>query len=397
MTDLPDSTAAVQAFLEAHFYDGGLRTVPLGLGGARPDWAPDAERVGFRDEFVLGDTDQIVEFYRMLHHGRRLTWLAVYRRSIDRSYGDRRNHAGIGVWLIDQMIVDPHKLLKALGVMADAVGASGPASLEGDAANFLSTFLPKHLLDTHAVPASLHGWNHSSPEEAQTQAYVARADVPDQPFEQAASQIAALSWLPGPDPRTSRAVILIQAVPGDTQPGGRYTPEPIERDPLPAILRQIPIALAEMTGEGAQLQERLRLAVANHEDLSRRLDAGQTAHAALTAQAAQLQAERDELHRQIDTSDPLKMLNRICTDLDVVRRQTASLDQQLPVIERLLRHRGPEGPSRSGSGGSGEGRRSRAPSEASEGGWPGAVLAGIAVFVIAAIGIVVYVLMMRRF
>jgi hypothetical protein len=339
MSELPERVISVDAFLEAHHYDGGLRTVPLGRGGARPDWAPHAERVGFRDEFVLTDRDQAIEFYRVRHQGRKLTWLAVYRRSVDRSYGDRRNHAGVGVWLIDQMVVEPRKLLKGLSVMAEAVSQNGPLDLESDAAHFLSGFLPKYLLAMDSVPAALQGWEFNSPEQAQTQTFVAPVGTPDQPFEHVAGQIAAMSWLPGPAPQFSRAVILLREGSGDMPAGGRFTPEPVDRDPLPAILRQIPLAMESDHRESGRLREQLDEAAARHENLSRRLDAGKTAFDSLSAQSEALQAEKAELQRQIESSDPLKMLNRICTDLDVIRRQTAGLDHQLPAIERVLRHR----------------------------------------------------------
>lgn len=341
MTALTDQLASPDAFLEAHFYDGGLRTKPLGLNGARPSWAPEAERVGFRDEFVLAEQDLAVELYRLLHQGRKLSWLAVYRASVDRSYGDRRNHAGVGVWLADQIIVDPHRLLKALGVLSDAVVQGGPDQLEADSAKFLSSFLPKQVADLSSVPEGLQGWAFSSPEAAQTQTYVAPPGEAG-PFEWAATQVAALSWLPGPGAQHSRAVILVRATPDGAPVEGRFNPEPAERDPLPAILRQIPLAVAADRQDGDQVRGQLQNAIAAQDDLTRRLDAGRAAFETLSAQAEALEAQKNELQRQIDMSDQLKLINRVCSDLDLIKSHTSAIGPQLSGLERAMRQRAAE-------------------------------------------------------
>lgn len=141
-------------FLEAHYYSGGLRHYAYHLGPARPPWAPRSDTVGFFDEFPLEGEDAAVEIKRVELDGNRLTWIAVYYRSVDQKLGDRRNHAGVGVWLKDLVPTSVQELLYGLDQLARFIAREiNPEALDEHARVFLSDqFLP-----TYVKPLSAFG------------------------------------------------------------------------------------------------------------------------------------------------------------------------------------------------------------------------------------------------
>jgi len=84
-----------KAFLEYHFYSGGLRTEAFSLSGARPEWAPPPDWVGFRNEFSLGPENRVVEVVKFDTDEGPVTWFGVYQASPDKVFGDRKNHTGL--------------------------------------------------------------------------------------------------------------------------------------------------------------------------------------------------------------------------------------------------------------------------------------------------------------
>lgn len=142
-------------FLEAHFYSGGLRhaTFPK---DRRAEWAPPSDSVGFRDDVEMATEDRVVEVRRFDTPSGRLSWIAVYFRSIDAKHGDRRNHAGIGAWFLNSIPYEISELLKGLELLAKSISEDQDvARVRNDALRFQSEFLPKYALDLHDVePAS---------------------------------------------------------------------------------------------------------------------------------------------------------------------------------------------------------------------------------------------------
>jgi hypothetical protein len=140
-------------FLEAHYYSGGLKHFAFRYG-ARPQWAPDKDAVGFRDEFELNNGDSAVEVRRFLVGSDQVTWIGLYFRSIDLKLGDRGNHAGVGAWYRNALPVDFPHLLHGLELLARRIAAEpDPANIASDAARF-SAEEARFALDTGAIDPS---------------------------------------------------------------------------------------------------------------------------------------------------------------------------------------------------------------------------------------------------
>jgi hypothetical protein len=338
MADMPDpavAAAAATAFLEAHHYQGGLRITPLGVS-ARPAWAPPGERVGFRDEFPLAAGDWAVEFYRLLHEGRRVTWIGLFKRSVDLSFGDRSNHAGVGLWLVDQHLAEAETLLNALATFAGPIETEiGNSAYAAQAQDFVSKFLPGYLVASDRLPEPLSGWPHLPPEQALTQTYVAARG--DRGFAEAAAQVAAASFLPGPSEVHSRAVILVTDRPDAISPELRVKPERVRTDIIPALLRRLPEAMDQANGRAASMSREiagLREAAAAAEAA---IAQGAARERETLGRAEAAEAANVELGRRIEMSDQLKLIHRVCHDLDQIKSQTGTLGAQLSGIERAMR------------------------------------------------------------
>jgi hypothetical protein len=144
-------------FLEAHFYSGGLRHHAYHDGDARPDWAPAADIVGFADEFPLDGGSSAIEVRRISAGTHEITWLGVYFRSVDATLGDRQNHAGVGVWLLDLIPTDVRSLLYGLSQLAMHLAQNIDAeALEKRALDFQSdAFLQHYVADRTAFPGGM--------------------------------------------------------------------------------------------------------------------------------------------------------------------------------------------------------------------------------------------------
>jgi hypothetical protein len=109
--------AKVDFFIEAHYYSGGLRHQHFPLEDARPVWAPPPGLVGFTDEFQLDGDALAVEWCRSNVGGERTAWIAIYGQAVDAEYGDRKNHAGFGIWIRGHNEFDAEAILKSLDVV----------------------------------------------------------------------------------------------------------------------------------------------------------------------------------------------------------------------------------------------------------------------------------------
>lgn len=138
-------------FLEAHYYDGGLRTIPLGIEGVRPHWAPGIDFVGFRNEFDLRHNDIVVEISRFRFENADVDWIGVFKNAPDKVYGDRKNHAGVGLWLKDCVALYPKAILATLVAFCELV-VDGDIGIAGEQA--ASFYAPEHL-PQQLAPSSL--------------------------------------------------------------------------------------------------------------------------------------------------------------------------------------------------------------------------------------------------
>ena len=145
----------MRSFLEVHYYEGGIRHETISEDGTRPEWALEPDAVGFRNEFRIDDDAVVVELARAEHSGKVIDWLGIYFRSQDGDFGDRGNHAGVGIWLCDQKIVAAYDLIHGLHALAMAVAKDGPSEgLKRQMQKFLTgpAYVPSYLCNSEGFP-----------------------------------------------------------------------------------------------------------------------------------------------------------------------------------------------------------------------------------------------------
>jgi predicted methyltransferase len=117
-----DSTTCL---VEYQLYDGGLQSHVVDHP-TRPSWLPPGEAIGLRQtEGGLRPGEYAVEFARLDSHGNAFTWIGCFTHAPDRALGDRGNHGGVGVWLLDAFPANPIRLLGSLRELCDQLAASG--------------------------------------------------------------------------------------------------------------------------------------------------------------------------------------------------------------------------------------------------------------------------------
>lgn len=126
----------------------------FGWEGPRPEWAPPSEWVGMRNDETIQAEEYAVEFQRVAYKGQDFSWLAVYRASLDLKFGDRGNHAGIGLWMPGQWIKHGESMLNGLRQLADLisddiVAGNEPENVASHIADFIGQFAPMYLYPEH--------------------------------------------------------------------------------------------------------------------------------------------------------------------------------------------------------------------------------------------------------
>ena len=303
------------AFLEAHSYSGGLRHTAYLAGALRPDWAPPADSVGWRDDFDLDVDDLVVEYHQRAGPAGPVGWLAVYHRSVDARFGDRRNHAGMGAWLHDQRLADPIAVLVALEQLSRALAKNpDPEALAGDVAAFSADpYLPRYLIAADRLPHDWAGVPASASKLVDTTFLIAAASRFDAVVGRVAEEVArcSLDWTGRRI--TPRTVILI--TPKAAPPSDRSF---VSLGPAGTLL--------------ADILERLPVA---YDDERRAL---RTEQASLSQAQAAWEAER---HAQNESWEREKsewqMLDRQPSSLEGIASRLNEVSRQLRSLETALR------------------------------------------------------------
>jgi hypothetical protein len=319
--------------LEAHFYSGGLRIRPLGAMVDRPKWAPNPPDnfVGFRDEFALREGDVVVEFSRFLFAERKITWIGAYHRSIDQVFGDRRNHAGVGVWLLDRAVRQPAALLHGLRLLAEAVAAKGVESVLRDADVFSSEeYLPNYIEPLGKLPPQLGGWPFSDNPYPDTALYYVDESVGRTAWDLVSEHLIRFSVLPAPAGTVSRALTLVRAAQPIPSAAPGETVAPLRRTALAELVGYLPGALVGVAEQNNALYRRMETLTDQQAALERALANEQAIKKRLAEQVT-------ELEMQVAESDILRRLAAIDGSLDTIGHYVRRHDEDLAALVREVR------------------------------------------------------------
>ncbi|WP_166038491.1 hypothetical protein [Sphingosinicella sp. YJ22] len=321
--------------LESHSYSGGLRVQVLGGTAARPDWVPPSDYVGFRNELSLLPGDYVVEFARFNYRSRSVTWIAVFGHAVDEVYGDRQNHAGVGVWLLNHDLLYAEPLLKSLRTFAD-VARKGD-DLDPRADEFRARFLPGFLQPSPNLPSVLGGWTFVATPAADTAIFLATSKDETDGWKLAADQLLRATLLPPPTPNHARILVL---VPHAGQADG--VPEaasPIVPLSAPEIVKVLPRAFAATIDENrstktqtVELSERCRA-------LEGELASERSRTAEWADQAAGLRAKVEEQQAELDGSDQYRQWAAIKGQMRDVADQVTRNGKLIELAHREILQR----------------------------------------------------------
>ncbi len=316
--------------IDAHFYSGGLRIHPF--DSAADLWVPaQPDRfVGFRDEFQLAAGDAAVEFVRLLYNRRKITWIGIYHKSVDEKFGNRGNHAGLGVWLLNHFACEPILLLEALDHITRTLAARGIDAIGNEVHALQSDeYLPKYIAPLGDLTPDLSGWPYSAEPVAGTALLVARRTAGSNAWRDVADQILRMTVIPPQEPTQSRAVIFI--------PGGEnmqtYADLPRAKGGFAAeLVAKLPAALQSVSSDYHAMQARVAAADRSVESLQSQIEDGRS-------HLTQMGERIRELEGQVAASDLLKRLTSIDNKLDDVSRANATNRSLEPVLNEIRKLR----------------------------------------------------------
>ena len=243
----------IRCFVETHSYASGLQYTSFTPDGRRPDWAPPADSVGWRDEFTLEPTDTVFEISQRTQGDHNPTWFAVYRRSVDGRLGDRGNHAGIGAWVLDAGVANAEALMLSLNEFALRLAADpNPDSLRDQILRFQSEgFLSSYFVARKDLPVSWAGIPGANAALAPT---TMRKIISDSPERCASSWSQLITRLTiGRNLKTESSRWLIAITPDDlAQDKANIAVLHDEENLLVTIIDALPEAYSEASSELAE-------------------------------------------------------------------------------------------------------------------------------------------------
>lgn len=330
-----DRALITDVAIDAHYYDGGLKVARLAGGTVQPPWVPaDAtDQVGLHEAFSLQPGDRAVEISRLRSGPHAVTWIAVYRRSQDASYGDRDNYAGVGVWLLNQVVHGPVFLLDGLDTLSRTLLDGGLDAAQAVAGQFLARDnLPGRLAPLMSMPSGLGGWTFSQDLLPVKELYeVTVAEGERVAWQPVAEHILRMTLLPAPTAAHARSLILVRPT-SNAGVGPLPGLKPLPVGLATELAKALPAALAEQQLSMATL-------LRDHEDVTRQLD--RLRHELATAQAVQTNQALHitDLERQLDASDTdgrFKAMGGTLARIDEqVRGNGLALEQVAQTVRRI--------------------------------------------------------------
>ena len=330
---MKNSQDSIPAFVEAHYYPDGQKYYHVSLTDGRPAWAPPSKDVGFsqEDNIALNQHDLVVEFERRLVLEKRLTWCAVYSRSTDETTGDRRQHAGVGIWLYEYHITDFEYIINCLCQLLDAVATGfDKVRFEQLSASFLRLNLPGRVQVASEYPDFLDGIPFAKAASSTQFVIDCKLAGIDEKIKVAADHLIYLSFVP--DVGTySRALIHIPV--GTELPASNKSVHIIDKhhNYLSKLVSSIPKASGNVASKVASLEADLKDAQNQNVELQAGLVEKNEEVNQLETKAAALQSEIDA-SVQTGVSIPiLNQFNLLKKNLNLFEQNIVAEVQKLAV------------------------------------------------------------------
>jgi hypothetical protein len=318
-----NSGREASAFLEAHFYDNGVRHVAFPSKQDRPTWAPPSERTGIKNaDLKMRPGMAVVEYSRVAVGHNEADWLGVFWPSGDQQLGNRGNYAGIGLWTQGCRYSSCDDLVDVLGQISSLIAQSMgvPTKLESNILAFIKDFLPSHLADDAMLPVGIlpieaTGGIAKTKVEALTFSLGGSAKLPPEVCKVVADRVMVANLTRDPRDDFSRLLIVVT----DDHAGvrdGAISPIGEVPDLISHILKSI-------GAQGVKSRQRAdQLAIDN----------AQMAQQLASLEAAVLEAQKNEDSLMADLSD-LREVNRA---LEAENALPPDLVRRLDRIDSVL-------------------------------------------------------------
>lgn len=311
---MPDAAVKPRWLLEAHYYDGGLRTSHLSVG-TRPEWCPPPEVL--ETDSLERETDIAICCSRILRGDRDLTWVGVYVSAPDRQHGNRGTHVGVGLWLLDGVVIYQRLLIDFLYKLAALLrGGSSVETLIGQVdTEAIGVSITQYLASTSDYEVYLQSVPAASGQPARV--HLPRGVGERAWLEQGAS---LLHWFQlSQDASLSRLVVIVS----DQAPRKQRTTQPLPPtdDLVPLALERVPVALRTM-------RESLQTAVGKVDEDKGRIDSLRQEVIALTKARDEALGARDEWRKNYEAN---AVISRLWKD----NRSPSELGQVSPILHAV--------------------------------------------------------------
>lgn len=265
------STRGARPFLEYHYYKGGLRTEAVSSNGIRPPWAPPPDWVGFRNEVALQGDEIAIEVVKFASVDMTVSWVGIYRHAPDQIYGDRQNHAGVGVWLPAVFPSEPALLLAGLDSLLSLLQKSEPGEFTDKSTAFLNDYVEGYLARYVETSEPLRGLKAADSPMLKTVGYAVDRASPEN--KDAVADLLFRSFFMTPrDEQASRALILVTGIDSveslTSQGYARHTNTRFVAE----LLAKLPKAFETQGAEVFSLQQALRAERVKTDELDSRVN-----------------------------------------------------------------------------------------------------------------------------
>lgn len=314
----------IPAFVEAHYYPKGLDYYHVSLTADRPMWAPPSKDVGFSDEdnITLNQDDIVIEFKRKMFLSKRLTWCGVYTRSVDETVGDRRQHAGVGLWLSEYHITDFRHIIECLRQLLTLVANRfDEVRFKAASAEFLRNVLPTSVHLAVEYPDGFEGIPFA--QTTSSNKFVTDCKMADleEMIVDAADHLIYLSF--GYDVGNwSRAVIHVPAGYEMPTSNGKFQVIAKNENKLSKIISSIPKASGNVVTKVASLQAELKDTQNQNAEL-------QTDLVQKNAEINQLGNQVSDLQSELDASVQSGIPIPVLTQFNLLEKKLNLLEQKI--------------------------------------------------------------------
>jgi hypothetical protein len=319
-----------QPFVEHHYYNGGLRVDAVSLSTNRPGWAPDADWVGFRDEIALDAQDRVLEVVKFGTGQNVVVWIGIFESALDQKYGDRKNHAGVGVWLWNGYPKEPSLLIDALGGLLTIAKRNEQDKFKKKAHEFLSSYLEGYIGAYEAIPSPFGGLQcATSPVQS---SIVEHLNTKDPTFEEKLNDYVHRLFFLIPDDQAKNSRALLLLTPKDVR-----QPKAVQHHPgrlIPQLLSTIPSVFQSQTSTIEQLQLNLGEAHKAIEELDLNVDRLESELLSVRTRAESSEKLLTDLQTSLNENDELKRFSLLQTGIESVNNSVGRLDTRLGGIRQ---------------------------------------------------------------